>query len=50
MVTKGELLGVLQTVPIAAGLDGLARVTMTLGVGGCWVGGGDRDFEFEPFG
>lgn len=25
MVTKRELAGVLQTVPIAAGLDGLAR-------------------------
>lgn len=36
--SKGELVRVLQTVPIAAGLDGLARVTMTGGVGGvCWV-------------
>lgn len=44
MVTKRELAGVLQTVPIAAGLDGLARGTV-LGVGatgfehsGAWLG------------
>lgn len=49
MVTNGELVGVLQTVPIAAGLDGLARVTMTLGVGGWWWVVMIGFFEFEPF-